>query len=452
MTFVTKRAIPRRTVLRGIGASLALPLLDGMIPAFAAQRTTAAKAVRRLGVVYVPNGMAMNRWTPSTVGEGSAFTDFGFSPTLKSLEPFRDQLVVIAGLSVAKNAGDSVHARASTRFLTGVPPKEDIAVSSGNGIQAGISMDQVAAKTFAEQTQLASLELGLDANDFAGFCDGGYSCSYTSTISWRGQATPLPMEYNPRVVFERLFGDGGTTDPAARLARIKKDRNILDSVTEGIRKLEIGLGAADRSKLQEYLEAVRDVERRIQKAEQQSAQQLPAVDQPAGIPATYEEHAKLMFDLQVLAYQVDLTRVITFMMARELSGRGYPQIGVSDAHHSISHHSNDPARLERYAKINAYHVSLFSYYVQKLKATPDGDGSLLDHMMLLFGCGMSDGNGHTPRNLPIVLLGGGTKGGRYLKYPGEPSIANLHLTLLDKLGTPLESLGDSTGKLDFLSI
>jgi hypothetical protein len=452
MTFITKRASPRRTVLRGIGASLALPLLDGMVPAFAAQRSTAAGPVRRLGVVYVPNGMAMNQWTPSTTGEGTELTEFGFSPTLEALEPFRDQLVVIAGLSVARNAGDTVHARASTRFLTAVPPRENIAVSSGNGIQAGISMDQVAARTFAEQTQLASLELGLDANDFAGFCDGGYSCTYTSTISWRGPTTPLPMEYNPRVVFERLFGDGGTTDPAARLARIKKDRNILDSVTEGILKLERGLGAGDRSKLQEYLEAVRDVERRIQKAEQQSDRELPAVDQPAGIPATYEEHAKLMFDLQVLAYRSDLTRVITFMMARELSGRGYPQIGVSDAHHSISHHSNDPARMEGYSKINAYHVRLFSYYVEKLKATPDGDGSLLDHMMLLFGCGMADGNGHTPRNLPIVLLGGGTRGGRYLRYPGEPSIGNLHLTLLDKLGTPLESLGDSTGKLDLLSI
>jgi hypothetical protein len=301
MTFITKRAIPRRTVLRGMGASLALPLLDGMVPAFAAQRTTAAGPVRRLGVVYVPNGMAMNQWTPSTTGEGAEVTEFGFSPTLQALEPFRDQLVVISGLSVARNAGDTVHARASTRFLTAVPPKENIAVSAGNGIQAGISMDQVAARTFAQQTQLASLELGLDANDFAGFCDGGYSCTYTSTISWRGPTTPLPMEYNPRVVFERLFGDGGTTDPAARLARIKKDRNILDSVTEGILRLERGLGAGDRSKLQEYLEAVRDVERRIQKAEQQSDRELPAVDQPAGIPATYEAWNVLAEECGILA-------------------------------------------------------------------------------------------------------------------------------------------------------
>jgi hypothetical protein len=451
MTFVTKRAIPRRTVLRGVGATLALPLLDAMVPAFAAQRTP--DPVRRLGVVYVPNGMAMHRWTPIVpAGDGIEHKDFGFSPTLKPLEPFRDQLVVIGGLSVARNAGDTVHARASTRFLTGVPPKEDIAAATGSGIQAAISMDQVAARAFADHTQLASLELALDANDFAGSCDGGYSCAYTSTISWRGPTTPLPMEYNPRVVFERLFGDDGTTDTAARQARLKKDRSILESVRERILSLERSLGPSDRSKFQEYLEGVRDVERRIQKAEQQSDRELPLIDQPAGIPPTYEDHAKLMFDLQVLAYQSDLTRVITFMMARELSGRAYPQVGVSEAHHSISHHSSDPEKLDHYAAINEYHVRLFSYYVEKLRATADGDGSLLDHMILLFGCGMSDGNGHTPRNLPLVLLGGATKGGRYLNYPGEPSLANLHLTLLDKLGTPIESLGDSSGPLDLLSI
>ena len=450
MTFIARRAIPRRTVLRGMGVSLALPFLDSMVPAFA-QRTAPADPVRRLGVVYVPNGMAMQRWTPVTAGEGIEFKEFSFSPTLKALEPFRDQLVVIGGLSVARNAGDTVHARASTRFLTGVPPREDIAAATGSGIQAGISMDQVAARALAAHTQLASLELALDANDFAGSCDGGYSCTYTSTISWRSPTTPLPMEYNPRVVFERLFGDGGTTDPAARQARLKKDRNILDSVSEGILRLERGLGASDRSKFHEYLEAVRDAERRIQTAEQQSQRELPLIDQPAGIPATYEEHAKLMFDLQVLAYQCDLTRVITFMMARELSGRAYPQIGVSEAHHSISHHSNDPEKLKSYAAINAHHVSLLAYYAGKLKATPDGDGSLLDHMILLFGCGMSDGNGHTPRNLPVVLLGGATRGGRYLNYPGEPSVANLHLTLLDKLGAPTPSLGDSSGRLDLLA-
>jgi hypothetical protein len=447
MTFITRRHLRRRTVLRGLGASLALPLLDGMTPALSAQRPV--RNVRRLGVVYVPNGMAMPKWTPITTGAGPEYTSFEFSPTLKALEPYRDQLVVIGGLSVARNAGDTVHARASTRFLTGVPPKENL---SDNGIRAGISMDQIAARTFAEHTQLASLELALDPNDFAGFCDGGYSCTYTSTISWRGPTTPLPMEYNPRVVFERLFGDGGTTDPAARRARLQKDRSILDSVNEGIARLVHDLGGADRARMEEYLEAVRDAERRIQKAEEQGDLDLPTLNQPAGIPASYEDHAKLMFDLQVLAYRADLTRVITFMMARELSGRGYPQIGVSDAHHSISHHSNDPDKLEPYSKINAYHVSLFSYYVEKLKTTADGDGSLLDHMALLFGCGMSDGNGHTPRNLPIVLLGGAVRGGRYINYPGEPSLANLHLVLLDKLGSPVDTLGDSEGPLESLSL
>jgi hypothetical protein len=447
MTFITRRHLRRRTVLRGLGASLALPLLDGMVPALSAQRPP--RSVRRLGVVYVPNGMAMHKWTPVASGPGPEYTAFEFSPTLKALEPYRDQLVVIGGLSVARNAGDTVHARASTRFLTGVPPKENL---SDNGIRASISMDQIAARSFAEHTQLASLELALDANDFAGFCDGGYSCTYTSTISWRGPTTPLPMEYNPRVVFERLFGDGGTTDPAARRARLQKDRSILDSVNQGIARLARDLGARDRARLEEYLEAVRDVERRIQKAEEQGDLDLPTLQQPAGIPPSYEDHAKLMFDLQVLAYRADLTRVITFMMARELSGRGYPQIGVSDAHHSISHHSNDPEKLEPYSRINAYHVSLFSYYVEKLKATPDGDGSLLDHMALLFGCGMSDGNGHTPRNLPIVLLGGAVRGGRYINYAGEPSLANLHLVLLDKLGAPVDTLGDSDGRLDLLSI
>jgi hypothetical protein len=450
MAIVTKRRIARRTVLRGLGASLALPLLDGMTPALSAQRE--ARRVRRLGVVYVPNGMVMSKWTPIASGSGPEFTSFELSPTLAALAPFRDQLVVIGGLSVARNAGDTVHARASTRFLTGVPPKENLSDASGQGIRADVSMDQIAARTLGNETQLASLELALDANDFAGFCDGGYSCTYTSTISWRGPATPLPMEYNPRVVFERLFGDGGTTDAAARRARLRKDRSILDSVNEGIARLVRDLGPSDRSKLEEYVDSVRDVERRIQKAEEQSDVQLPTLVQPAGIPAEYEEHAKLMFDLQVLAYQADLTRVITFMMARELSGRGYPQIGVSDAHHSISHHANDPAKLEPYSKINAYHVTLFSYYVDKLRRTPDGDGSLLDHMALLFGCGMSDGNGHTPRNLPIVLLGGAARGGRYINYAGEPSLANLHLTILDRLGTPVEKLGDSDGKLDLLSV
>jgi hypothetical protein len=310
---ITKKAIPRRTVLRGIGASLALPLLDGMVPAFAALRNTAAQPVRRFGVVYVPNGMAMGSWTPAT--EGAAFE---ITPILQPLEPFRDQLLVVSGLS-GPPSGGGVHASASTRFLTGIS-----ATRSEYDLQAGMSMDQFVARQQSQHTQLASLELALDSRDVSGSCDVGFACTYTNTLAWRSPTTPLPMENNPRAVFERLFGDSGSTDTSARLARIQRQRSLLDSVSGTVADLERGLGARDRVRLNEYLDAVRDIERRIQKAEEQSAQQLPVVDQPAGIPASYEEHAKLMFDLQVLAYQSDLTRVITFMLARELSGRTYP--------------------------------------------------------------------------------------------------------------------------------
>ena len=441
---ITKKAIPRRTVLRGIGASLALPLLDGMVPAFAALRNTPANPVRRLGVVYVPNGMAMRNWTPAAEG-----TAFELTPILEPLAPFRDRMLVVSGLNaVPSNAG--VHASASTRFLTGVTPAR-----TESDLQAGVSMDQLVAKALGQDTQLASLELALDARDVSGSCDVGFSCAYTNTIAWRSATTPLPMENNPRAVFERLFGDGGTTDPTARLARIQKERSILDSVTEKVADLQRGLGASDRGKISEYLEAVRDLERRIQKAEEQGARELPEVEQPAGIPASYEEHAKLMFDLQVLAYQTDLTRVTTFMLGRELSGRTYAQIGVPDSHHPTSHHRNDPELYAKITQINTYHVSLFAYLLEKLRSTPDGDGSLLDHMMLLYGAGMSDSNRHDARNVPILLVGEGAgqlKGGRHIKYPDKTPLTNLHLTVMEKLGVPVESLSDSTGKLDLLSV
>jgi hypothetical protein len=311
-------------------------------------------------------------------------------------------------------------------------------------------MDQYAAKELGQYTQLASLELALEGRDFTGSCDIGLSCAYTNTISWRSPTTPLPMENNPRVVFERLFGDSGTTNPAARLARIKTDRSILDSVTEKTADLGRRLGARDRGKLGEYLEAVRDIERRIQKAEEQSARELPVVDQPAGIPARYDDHAKLMFDIQVLAYQSDLTRIITFMMGRELSGRTYPEIGVFDAHHPTSHHQNDPAKIETVTQINTFHASLFAYYLEKLRSTPDGDGSLLDHMMIIYGAGMSDSNAHSLSTLPIMVAGGGAgqlKGGRHLKYSDDTPLANLHLTLLDKLGVHIEKIGNSVSPL-----
>jgi hypothetical protein len=442
-------AIPRRTVLRGLGAALALPLLDSMVPAFARAQT--ASAPRRLGVVYVPNGVVMKNWTPAAEGA------LEITPTLETLAPYKDRLLVLSGLDSKPPTGLTganigVHARAATRFLTDVPPKH----TNNAEIHAGVSMDQMVAKQAGQHTSLGSLELSLEGRDFAGSCDVGYSCAYSNTIAWSSPTTPLPMEHNPRVVFERLFGDAGTTDADARLARVRKDRSLLDSVTQKANVLGRRIGAGDRAKLEEYLEAVRDVERRIQRAEQQSGSELPEVEQPAGIPAAFADHVRLMFDLQVLAYQCDLTRVITLMLGREISGRTFPEIGVHEAHHPTSHHNNDQTKLANLAKINAYHATLFSYYVGKLAATPDGDGSLLDHMVLLYGYGMADGNAHAPSNLPILVLGGGTgtlKGGRHLRFPAGTPLANLHLTLLDKLGVPIDAIGDSTGKaaLDTLS-
>jgi hypothetical protein len=440
---VTKKAVPRRTVLRGIGATLALPLLDAMVPALAAARNTSVKPPLRFGTVYVPNGIMMENWTPAAEG-----TSFEFSPILRPLEPFRDRMLVVSGLSHRLKPGDAdgVHARASTRFLTDISPKS----TEGSDLEAGISLDQIAARELGRYTQLASLEVGLESMESAGACDVGFSCAYTNTVSWRSATTPLPMEHNPRAVFERLFGDSGTTDPKVRLARIKEDRSLLDSVTDKIAGLRRGLGERDRSKLTEYLDAVRDVERRIQKAEEQNTRELTVVEQPAGVPGTFEEHAKLMFDLQVLAYQSDLTRVITFMIGREFSGRTYPEIACPEAHHPTSHHTGDPAKLAKLTRINTFHTTLFAYYLKKLQETSDGDGSLLDHVMIVYGAGMSDGNSHSPVNLPILLVGGGAgkvRGGRHLKYSGDTPLANLHTTLLDKLGVPIDKLGNSTGEL-----
>jgi hypothetical protein len=450
---LTKMALPRRTVLRGLGAALALPLLDSMVPAATALQTTAARPRRRFGVVYTPNGMMMPSWTPAQDGDA-----FELSPTLKPLEAFRNQLIVLSGLSSKPPANSpagaaaGVHARASTRFMTHVIPKR----AQGSEISAGVSTDQIAAAEFGKETQLGSLELAIEGRDFAGSCDAGYSCAYTNTISWRSAGTPLPMENDPRAVFERLFGDGDL-DPAARQSRIESERSILDSLTERIGDLSRRIGPRDRSKLSEYLEALRDIERRIQNAEDQNRKELPiALDQPAGIPSVYEDHTRLMFDLQVLAYQTDLTRVITFMIARELSGRSYPQIGVAESHHPISHHLNDPGKLASLAKINVHHTSLFAYYLEKLRNTPDGDGSLLDQVMIIYGAGMADSNLHAPSGLPVLLAGGGggtLRGGRHIRYPMDTPLANLHLALLDRLGiTGVEAIGDSSGRLEQLSI
>jgi len=423
-------------MLRGLGAALALPLLDSMVPALAAPLTPA----RRLGIVYVPNGMRMDHWTPSTTGSG-----FELPSILQPLEPFRDQLKILSGLRGVD--GEGPHARASTRFLTGVASKRD----DGSNLQAGISMDQIAGRLLGRETQLATLELAIDGRDFAGSCDEGFSCAYTNTITWANETTPLPMENNPRAVFERLFGDSGSNDPRVRQARLQKDASLLDSVTERANELSRQIGAPDRAKLNQYLEAVRDVERRIQLAEAQSDRELPIIDQPVGIPSTFSEHARLMFDLMALAYETDMTRVCTFMMGREITGRTYAEIGVPDAHHPISHHQRDPVKLEKLLKINQYHVTFFAEFLERLRTTPDVDGSLLDNSMIVYGAGMADSNAHYSGDLPILLAGaaaGSTnKGGRHSQYPENTPLTNLHLTLLDKMGVPVESLGDSTGRL-----
>jgi len=448
---VTKKSLSRRTVLRGLGAVVALPFLDGMFPAFAAAiDKTGAAVARRLGVFYLPNGVIMDKWTPATEGAG-----FEWTPTLAPLAPFRDQLLVLSGL-VNKpavpypNEGAGDHARASATFLTGVHAKK----TEGADIQAGISMDQIAAKELGKETQLASLEMTLEYTEMLGACDAGYACAYSNTIAWRSPTTPLPMEIDPRAVFERLFGDGDSTDRAARLSRIAEDRSILDSLARDVTRLGRGLGARDRSKLGEYLEAIRDVERRIQRAEEQSTRELPVIEQPAGIPPTFEEQAKLMFDLLALAYQADLTRVSTFMMGHEVSSRAYPEIGVPDAHHPLSHHQGDKEKIAKCTKVNLLHAQMFAYFVEKLRSTPDGDGSLLDHSMLLYGGGISDGNQHSHLNLPLVLLGGAAqfKGGRHIQYPKDTPLANLHVSVLDKLGVRVDGFGDSTGQLEHLSL
>ena len=448
---ITGRSLSRRTVLRGLGASMALPLLDAMAPAFAYAPQSAAKPVRRLSIVYVPNGIVMDRWTPAAEG-----TDFELTPTLAALKPFRDQLLVISGLVhqtafplPGEGAGD--HARAAACFLTGVHPKK----TEGADIQAGISMDQIAAREVGRQTQLASLELGCDPNYFLGACDAGYSCAYGNTLSWRTTTTPLPVEIEPRAVFERLFGDASSTDAATRRARRQEDRSILDSLMEDVARLQRDLGPTDRGKLAQYLEAIRDIERRIQTAEQQSAEstQLPLLTRPSAIPDAYADHVRLMFDLQLLAFQADLTRITTFMMSREVSSRTYPELGIPDPHHPMSHHQGDAKKIEKLAKINAFHVTLFAEFLEKLRAIPDGDGSLLDHLMILYGCGISDSDQHLHDNLPALVLGGGAgrlRGGRHLRYAADTPMTNLQLSLLDKMDVAIDRLGDSTGKLQGL--
>jgi hypothetical protein len=445
---ITRKCLNRRTFLRGTGAAFALPLLEAMQPAFAG--SDSAKPVKRLAIVYVPNGIIMDHWTPAA--EGAAFE---LPPILQPLTPFRDRILVLSGLGSRPafpepGEGTGDHARAAATFLTGVHPKK----TEGPDLRAGISMDQIAATEIGKDTQLSSLELCLESSELIGGCDAGYSCAYANTLSWRNPTTPLPMENQPRAVFERLFGDSDDTSKAARLARIREERSILDSLLDQVASMNRSLGPGDRGKLSQYLDAVRDLERRIQRAEEQSSLDLPVVERPTGgIPASFAEHAKMMFDLEVLAFQADLTRVITFMMSREISPRSYPEIGISDAHHALTHESK-PDSVEKVIKINTYHMRQFSYFLEKLRSTPDGEGSLLDHVAAIYGSGISNGFEHTHTQLPVLVAGGaaGFQLGRHVKYAKDIPLANLHLTLLNQLGVSMERFGDSNGALNSLPL
>lgn len=450
---ITRKHVSRRSLLRGMGAALALPMLDAMVPALgAATRATQKATPNRMVFCYVPNGVDMRNWRPEAVGR-----DFAFPKILSPLTPVQDDILVFSGLKdhngEALGDGPGDHARAAASFLTGVHPRK----TSGSDISVGVSVDQVAAQKMASQTRLASLELGIEDGHLAGNCDSGYACAYVNSISWRSATVPNPPEVNPRQVFERLFGseeDAG--DPAARARNARIDQSILDLVSDDTRSLSRNLGNTDRRKLDQYLTAVREVERQVQMAEKQAAENtmaVPTIARPDGIPLEYGEHAQLMFNLMTLALQTDITRVSTFMLAREGSNRGYREIGVPEGHHGLSHHRNDPALMDKVAAINHYHMQQFATFVQKLKNTPDGDGSLLDHTMIVYGSGISDGNKHNHDDLPVLLAGGGRtfKTGRHVKLTDSTPVANLYLSMLDAMNVPTESLGDSQGRLNYLS-
>jgi Protein of unknown function (DUF1552) len=437
---ITRMSLPRRTFLRGIGAAIAMPLLDAMVPALSVTAKTAANPTRRLGIVYIPMGMNPVPWIPS--GEGRIAE---LSPSLAALMPYRDHLTVVTNLEVRNSAvAGGNHATAGSAFLSCARAKR----TEGSDYELGITIDQVAAQQVGKETPIPSLELGTDLIAQVGNCDNGFACVYQNNLSWSSATTPLPIEADPRRVFERLFGAGGS--PESRRSQLRANASILDWVMGDMARLQSRLGAGDRARVDTYLDSLREVERRIQRTEQQSAESpLPALERPASVPADWEEHVKLMFDLQVLALQSDMTRIITFQLAREGSTRTYPQIDVPEPHHPVSHHTNDPEKLAKLAKINAYHVSLFAYLLQRLQATADGDGTLLDHTTYLLGSGMGNPDIHDHRNLPIVLARGGIgglKGAYHLRYPDQTPLANLHLTLLDNMGVPLERFVDSTGR------
>lgn len=440
---VTKKALPRRTFLRGTGATLSLPLLDAMVPSLTALAKTPAKPVRRLGFVYMPMGSDITRWTPP--GEGGKLGEL--SPTLSSLTPVVDHLTVLTNMEL-KNSYPGTHATSNAGFLSAAKAKW----TESTDYHLGTTVDQIAAKQIGQQTRLPSLEMAMDLMSMVGQCDNGFACVYQNNLSWSSPTTPLPAEAHPRLVFERLFGEGGTAEE--RRDALRRKASLLDWVMDDTARLQAELGSEDRAKVDQYLDSIREVERRIQKAEVETENgELPDLDRPAGVPVAYADHAKLMFDLQVLAMQADITRVITFQLARETSTRTYPEAGVSEPHHPLTHHGNNPEKIAKVAKINAFHVSLFAGFLEKLKATPDGNGSLLDHTLCLYGSGMGNPNVHDHTNLPILVAGGaagGMQGGRHIRYDEPTPLANLHLTLLDKVGIHLDSFGDSQGMIDEL--
>jgi hypothetical protein len=447
MNIVMKKYVSRRTILRGLGASLALPLLDSMLPAFAGKASAAANSPVRLGMFYAPNGTSMPYWLPKTYG-----SNFAMSPILTPLEPYRDNLFVVSHLSNDVALGDGVggHARSCAPWLTGTHIKK----TEGADIRAGVSMDQIAAKQMGKETQLASLELSLDTDETIGACDSGYSCAYTNTVSWRDEHTPLPTENDPRAVFERLFGAAESTDTASRMARLAQEKSILDLALESVTSLKQTLGVQDQLRVDQYLAGVRDAERRIQATEAQSKRELPVLERPGAAPESYEQHCRLLLDLLALSYQTDMTRVSCFMMSKEQTGRAYPEIGVPDGHHPVSHHQNDPVKLEKLAKINTFHMKQFAYFLDKLKHTPDGDGSIFDHSLFVYGSGMSDSNLHFQLDLPTLLVGGvagKNPGGRHAGFKNDTPVCNLWVSVLDRVGVPVEKFGNSTGRVDYLA-
>jgi hypothetical protein len=435
--FLTKTALPRRTFLQAAGAAVALPFLDSMAPALSAQAVTSPK---RYGFIYLPHGFIMQEWTPEKVGTG-----FEFKRIMKPLEPLRDRMVVVSGLDGAPNGGSGGHATGPASFLSGVSPRQ----TEGNDVRNGATVDQVIARKVGQDTVFPSLEIATE--DFAGAvgaCEIGFSCIYLNTIAWQSSTEPLPMEINPRVLFERMFGGAGTLEE--RITRMRENRSILDRVMQQSARLQSGLGPKDRARVTEYLDNIREIERRIQKAEQQSRQNVEAPSTPSGIPADFGEHTTLLLDLMTVAYQADLTRVFSFMLARDLHSRAYPDLGVPEGHHSLSHHGGDAEKIAHFTLVNTYHMLLLSQFLQKLGQTPDGDGTLLDHSMITIGSGMSNGNAHSHVGIPFVVAGNGVKGGRHLLYPraAETPHANLLLTVAQHAGVDLGQFGLSRATVE----